>query len=110
VLGAGLVTWSAKQKIGYWRAEGSFIPHPSYFSLLTSPWPPSPDPTEIRFVFIAESSSQSRLLVQHNEQMSYEKEQAGIDEYRWRLVKERRAGQDHSGADIHRVTYEAILP
>src|SRR6059036_87474 len=32
--------------------------------------------------FIAESSTQSRLLVQHNEQVSYEKEQAGIDQDR----------------------------
>jgi hypothetical protein len=43
---------------------------------------PAPDPAEIRFVFIAESSSQSRLLVQHNEQVRYEKEQAGIDQDR----------------------------
>ena len=41
---------------------------------------PSLDPAEIRFVFSPESTSQSRLLVQDNEQMSYEKEQAGIDE------------------------------
>jgi len=39
-----------------------------------------PDSAEIRVVFIAESSSQSRLLLQHNEQVSYEKQQAGIDE------------------------------
>src|SRR5437868_2287958 len=47
--------------------------------------PPAPDPAEIGFVFIAESPSQSRLLVQHNEQVSYQKEQAGIDKYRQRL-------------------------
>ena len=43
---------------------------------------PSLDPAEIRFVVIAESSSQGRLLIQHNEQVSYKKEQAAIDEDR----------------------------
>src|SRR6266496_2469627 len=42
--------------------------------------------------------------------MSYEKEQAGIDEDRYRLVKERRASQRHSGADIHWITHETIRP
>src|SRR6266496_4105922 len=42
--------------------------------------------------------------------MSYEKEQAGIDEDRYRLVKECRAGQGHSGADIHWITHETIRP
>src|SRR5438552_1114111 len=48
-------------------------------TLNSQPWfpgYPSPHPAEISFVVIAESSSQSRLLVQHYEQMSYEKKHA----------------------------------
>ncbi len=42
--------------------------------------------------------------------MCREKEDAGINQDRQRPVKERRAGQGHSGADIHRVTHETIRP
>ena len=81
----------------------------SFFLILSSLWYPSSDAAEVRFVietrslptlalryfaalpsmsfipfapFIAESSSQSRLLAQNNEQVRREKEQAGIDEDR----------------------------
>src|SRR5436305_127601 len=40
---------------------------PSTSAACPTPDPPSADPTEIRFVLIAESTSQSRLLVQHDE-------------------------------------------
>ena len=54
----------------------------SSFLLLTFRRQAAADALEVRFVFVAESSSQRRLLVQHNEQVSYEKEQASIDQDR----------------------------
>src|SRR5215472_5903348 len=82
----------------------------SSFLIFTSLRHPPSDPASVRFVFIAESSPQSWLLVQHNEQMRYEKEHARIDEERQRFVIQCCADQGHSGADIHRVTHETIRP
>jgi hypothetical protein len=64
--------------------------------------------TAIGFVVWAEGSAESGLLVGQYEEVSGEKEEAGISQKRPRLVKERRAGERESCAEVHGISYETV--
>ena len=55
-----------------------------------------------------EGSSQGGFFVRDDNDVSYEKEKTGITRELPRSVKERRADERESRADVHRIPYETI--
>src|SRR6266536_378087 len=70
--------------------------------------PPSSDLAAVCFVLLPESLPESGLLVPHHEEMSCEKEEAGITQKRPRLVEERGAGEGESCTNVHGIPHETI--
>lgn len=70
--------------------------------------PPSSYVPTVRFVLPVEGSPERWLLIQHDEQMSDEKEQASIAEESERLIKERGTGEGESSADVHGIPHSPV--
>jgi len=77
---------------------------------LPESWPPSSDLLTVDLVILREGSAEGGLFVRDDKDVSYEKEKTGITRELPRSVKERRARERESRADVHGISYETIGP